>query len=140
MLAAVVRANPNIRIELVCMSMSRQRSALVDGAVDMSIIIGEMDRPNVDTVRLVVAPLMVGVANESVLAAKKKLALTDVLSGPILIGNAEKWSALRDVIFTLFAEAGVTLKIVFEASSAAAMVGLVAKVLGLIFYAGVPKH
>ena len=62
MLAAVVRANPNIRIELVYMSTSRQRSALLDSAVDMGIIIGEMTSPNVDTLRLAELPVTVGIS------------------------------------------------------------------------------
>ena len=48
-------------------------------------------------------------------------------------------SAFRDVIFTLFAEVGVKPNIVFEASSAAALLVLVAKGLGLAFYAGSPQ-
>ncbi len=139
LLAAVARTNPNIRIELVYMSTSRQRSALLEGAVDMGIIIGEMTSPNVDTLRVAELPVMVGVSKKSPLAAKKRLSLTDVLSEPILIGNAEEWSAFRDVIFALFAEAGVTPNILFEASSAAALLGLVAKGLGLTFYAGMPQ-
>lgn len=139
LLNPLAKTNPDIRIELVYMSTSRQRSALLDGAVDMGIIIGEMTSPNVDTLRLADLPLVVGVAKSSRLAAKKKLALTDVLSEPILIGSAAEWSAFRDVIFTLFAEVGGTPNIVFEASSAAALLGLVAKGLGLTFYAGAPK-
>ena len=136
MLAAVVKTSPNISIELVYMSTSRQRTALLDGEVDMGIIIGDMASPNVDTLRLADLPLVVGVAKSSRLAAKKKLALTDVLSEPILIGSAAEWSAFRDVIFTLFAEVGVTPNIIFEASSAVALLGLVAKGLGVTFYAG----
>ena len=83
MLASVVRANPNIRIELVYMSTSRQRSAFLDGSIDMGIIIGDMTSPTVDTLRLADLPLVVGLVKNSPLSAKKKLALTDVLSEPI---------------------------------------------------------
>ena len=139
MLGAVAKTSPDIRIELVYMSTSRQRSALLDGALDIGIIIGEMTSPNVDTLRLADLPLMIGVSKKSPLAAMKKLALADILNEPVLIGNAAEWSAFRDVIFALYAQAGVMPNIVQEASSAAALLGLVAKGLGLTFYAGAPK-
>lgn len=43
-----------------------------------------------------------------------------------------------DILFKLYAHEGLSPKIAAEASSAAALMGLAAKGMGIVYYAGVP--
>lgn len=67
------------------------------------------------------------------------MTISDVLSEKVLLGNETDWSAFRHIIFDLYAADGAVPQIIYEASSAAALMGLVAKSLGISFYAGMPR-
>jgi LysR family transcriptional regulator, benzoate and cis,cis-muconate-responsive activator of ben and cat genes len=138
LLSAVSRANPEIRIDLTYMSTAQQRLALMEGKADMGIMIGQMSNPFVDQLRISDAPLVVAMAETHKLSGKRKVLLLDVLDEPVLIGNEVDWSAFRDILFKLYAQHGASPQIAMEASSAAALLGLAAKGMGITFYAGIP--
>lgn len=73
------------------------------------------------------------------LANRRKLAISDLLSERVLLGKKSDWSAFRHIIFNLYAINGAVPQITYEASSAAALMGLVTKGLGISFYAGLPR-
>jgi LysR family transcriptional regulator, benzoate and cis,cis-muconate-responsive activator of ben and cat genes len=138
LLSAVSKANPEIRIDLTYMSTSQQRFALMEGTADMGLMIGDMSNPYVDSVRVADEPLVVALPEKHKQQAKRKIAFADVVQEPLLIGNEADWSAFRDILFRRYAQEGASPKIAFEASSAAALLGLAAKGLGVTFYAGIP--
>lgn len=138
LLSAVSKASPDIHIDLTYMSTAQQRLALMEGKIDIGIMIGEMNNPFVDSIRLADAPLVVALPKKHELASKKRLAFSDVVHEPVLFGNETDWAAFRDVLFRLYAQEGASPRIVAEASSAAALMGLAAKGMGIAFYAGTP--
>jgi LysR family transcriptional regulator, benzoate and cis,cis-muconate-responsive activator of ben and cat genes len=139
MLAAILKEQPDIGISLTYMSTAQQRLALIEGTIDLGILIGQMSGPYVETVKLVDEPVYVVLPATHRLSSKQKLAVADLLLDPVLLGNEADWSAFRHIIFDLYAAEGASPVVIHEASSAAALMGLVAKGLGITFYAGLPS-
>ena len=138
-LKAVKVAEPGIRVDLTYMSTAQQRHALTDGRIDIGIMIGKMSGPRIDTMTVSEEPLMVVMPARHRLASAREVKLKNILGEPILLGTETEWSAFRQIILALYAEQGARPNIALEASSAAALFGLVAKGLGLAFYAGLPE-
>jgi DNA-binding transcriptional LysR family regulator len=132
MVSAVAAAAPDIRFDLTYMPSAQQRLALLESKIDMGIMIGQAGSPSVESLRMADETLVVALPGHHRLASKRKLSFAD-------IGNELDWSAFRDILFKLYAQHGSSPRIMFEASSAAALFGLAAKGLGIAFYAGVPK-
>ena len=139
LLSAVSKASPDIHIDLTYMSSAQQKLALMDGAIDLGIMIGGMSNPFVESIRLADEPLVVAFAEKHKKNPKLSVAFSDLVREPLLIGNEADWSAFRDILFKLYAQEGTSPTIVAEASSAAALFGLAAKGMGITFYAGIPK-
>jgi DNA-binding transcriptional LysR family regulator len=139
LLSAVARAGPGIRFHLTYMSTAQQRLALMDGKIDMGMMIGQMGNPFVECLRIADEKIMVVLPAGHRLATRRVVKLEDVLGEPVLLGNEGEWSAFREILFKLFAQQGASPRIAIEASSAAALMGFVARGLGVSFYGGVPK-
>lgn len=139
MVSAVAAAAPDIRFELTYLSSAQQRLALLEGRIDMGILIGQANSPSVESLRMADETLVVALPGNHRLASKRNLSFADIRDEPVLFGNEQDWSAFRDILFRLYAQNGGSPRIVLEASSAAALFGLAAKGLGIAFYVGVPK-
>jgi LysR family transcriptional regulator, benzoate and cis,cis-muconate-responsive activator of ben and cat genes len=139
MVSAVAAAAPTIGFELTYMSSAQQRLALLEGKIDMGMMIGEVSSPSVESLRVADESLVVALPDHHRFASKRRLSFADIRDEPVLIGNEQDWAAFRDILFKLYAQHGSSPHITFEASSAAALFGLAAKGLGIAFYAGVPK-
>jgi DNA-binding transcriptional LysR family regulator len=139
MLVAAATAGSDIRIELSYLSTGKQRLALMEGRIDLGIMIGQMNSPYVESMKLSDEPIIAVLPAGHRLTAKRKVTLADVMNEPILLGNEADWTAFRDIMFQLFAQEGATPRLRYEASSAAALLGLVARGLGVTFYAGQPS-
>lgn len=139
MLSAVAAGGPDIRIALTYMATARQRLALLEGQADMGLMIGEMKNPHADSILVAAEPVTVVLPERHRLAAKRMLRLKDLAGEAVLLGSEADWSAFRNIIFDLYAGEGSSPKITYEASSAAALLGLVAQGLGITYYAGTPK-
>jgi len=138
MVAAAARHEPGIRPELVYMSTAQQRQALLEGRIDLGIIIGTMSAPSVETRLLAEEPLVVAMAADHPLAGRERVLPRDILAEPLLLGSEGEWSTFRDRVFSLYAEHDASPRIAQEASSAAALFGLVARGVGITLYAGDP--
>lgn len=138
MVAAAALREPGIRAELVYMSTAQQRQALIEGRIDLGIIIGTMSAPSVETRLLAEEPLVVAMAADHPLAGHAQVAPRDILAEPLLLGSEGEWSTFRDRVFSLYAEHDASPRIAQEASSAAALFGLVARGVGITLYAGEP--
>jgi DNA-binding transcriptional LysR family regulator len=138
MVAAAAVREPGIRAELVYMSTAQQRQALIEGRIDLGIIIGTMSAPSVETRLLAEEPLVVAMAADHPLAAGTQVAPRDILGEPLLLGSEGEWSTFRDRVFSLYADHDASPRIAQEASSAAALFGLVARGVGITLYAGDP--
>jgi DNA-binding transcriptional LysR family regulator len=138
-ISSVADAGPGIRFHLTYMSTAQQRLALVEGKIDMGIMIGQMSNPFVECLGLADEKITVVLPRDHRLSAKKMIRLADLLDEPVLLGNEAEWSAFREILFKLYAQQDASPRIAFEASSAAALFGLVARGQGISFYGGVPK-
>jgi LysR family transcriptional regulator, benzoate and cis,cis-muconate-responsive activator of ben and cat genes len=138
LLSVASKTIPEIRIDLTYMSTAQQRLALMDGKADMGLMIGQMSNPFVDSICVANEPLIVGLPATHRLQAKRGVNFADIIHEPLLIGNDAEWSAFRDILFRLYAQQGGSPSIAVEASSAAALLGLAAKGMGVTFYAGIP--
>lgn len=138
MVAAAALREPGIRAELVYMSTAQQRQALIEGRIDLGIIIGTMSAPSVETRLLAEEPLVVAMAADHRLAGQERVSPRDILAEPLLLGSEGEWSTFRDRVFSLYADHDASPRIAQEASSAAALFGLVARGVGITLYAGDP--
>jgi DNA-binding transcriptional LysR family regulator len=138
-MSAVARHGPAIRVNLTYMSTAQQRIALTEGRADMGILIGGISNPNVDSIVVAEEPVVVALPDAHPLAGKRDIALRQVATERVVLGSVTDWAAFRDLIFDLYAEKGFVPPIAHEASSAAALMGLVAGNIGISFYAGVPR-
>lgn len=138
MVAAAALREPGIRAELVYMSTAQQRQALIEGRIDLGIIIGTMSAPSVETRLLAEEPLVVAMAAVHRLAGQERVSPRDILGEPLLLGSEGEWSTFRDRVFSLYADHDASPRIAQEASSAAALFGLVARGVGITLYAGDP--
>jgi DNA-binding transcriptional LysR family regulator len=139
MVSAVAAVAPDISFDLTYMSSAQQRLALLEGKIDIGMMIGEVNSPSVESLRMADESLVVALPGNHKFASKRKLSFADIRDEPVLIGNDQDWSAFRDILFKLYAQHSSSPRIMFEASSAAALFGLAAKGLGIAFYAGVPE-
>lgn len=138
-ISAVASNGPGIRFQLIYMATARQRLALIDGKIDMGIMIGQMSSSFTESLRIADDKIMVILPRNHRLASRKVVELVDLLEEPVLLGNETDWSAFREIIFRLYAQHGVSPRVAFEASSAAALFGLVERGLGISFYGGEPR-
>jgi DNA-binding transcriptional LysR family regulator len=69
------------------MSTAQQRQALLEGRIDLGIIIGTMSAPSVETRLLAEEPLVVAMAADHRLAGQERVSPRDILAEPLLLGH-----------------------------------------------------
>lgn len=140
LLASVRRHEPGIRITLVYMPTGQQREALIERRIDFGIMIGAMAGPIVGHRLLAEEPMLVVLPGRHRFARRKEIAVEDLDAEDLVLGGDADWAAFRTIVAEDFAQSGRAPRIVQEASSAAALFGLVAAGFGLTLYAGRPER
>lgn len=125
---------PGIKIELSYMPTRDQRSAIVDGEVDIAFMIGPFVAQNIDSLVVEKQRLVVLLSEFHPLVQKESLDLTDIVDEPFVLGAPQGWQTFRDRVFDLFHRYGATPRIAQEAATSDGIFGLVAANVGITLY------
>lgn len=125
---------PGISIELGYMPSFEQRSAVVEGKVDLAFMIGPFSAPRIETLTLERQRLVALLPEAHPLAARPALQPGDLLDQPFVMGAQPGWTTFRTQVFDLFHRIGATPRVVQEASTSDAVFGLVAAGVGISLY------
>ena len=140
LLARLKARAPGICVTLSYMPTALQRNALIQNEIDAGLLIGPVSSPRIESRAVAEDPITVALPAAHPLCAKPVLSMCDLIGEPLVLGSPVEWSAFRAILFALYAKENAVPVIAQEASSAAALFGLVAAGLGLTFYAGEPSR
>lgn len=140
-LPAFKAREPDVSVDLVYMATERQRVALLRGEIDVGLMIGPFDSPDVASQTLESLPLMLGLPRSHPLALRPEPpTLAEAAAEPLVLGTMESWSAFRSILARAFEQVGAAPRVVQEASTASAIFAMVGAGMGLTIHAGVPSR
>lgn len=133
-------AQPDVRVDLAYMWTERQRQAILAGEADIGFMIGPFGGPDLNSVVVAQDPIYAVLPRNHPLAAMSSVSLRDLAKEPVVLGTDRYWSAFRRVLADLFGEAGAAPRVIQEASTGPAILGMVGAGLGVSLYAGIPEQ
>ena len=133
-------ARPNVRVDLAYMWTERQRQAILEGEADIGFMIGPFGGPELHSFVVAQDPIYAVLPRGHPLAAQASVSLRELGSEPLVLGPHQYWSAFRHILADLFGTAGIAPRVVQEASTGPAILGMVGAGLGVSLYAGIPEQ
>ena len=126
-----VRRNPGVTLHLQEMTVSQQITALQDGSIDLGLVRGPVDEPNLEAVTLFDDPFIAVVPAEHELAGRESLTLTEVAAWPLIrvLPSANRDFSRR--MFGALTDQGFKLNVVQAVSDTHTLLGLVAAGFGV---------
>lgn len=131
LLKAYRDAHPDIILDVREMSIADQLDALVAGRVDAGILRPPIDDRRLQAIRLVHEPFVVALPAGHVLASRAKLRLQDLQDEPLVGYPRGHPAGFRERIEAALRSAGVTPRVVQEATHVHTLCGLVAGAVGV---------
>lgn len=119
---------------------AKQRSALLEGRLDVGLLIGEFQSPKVSNVLLEQNDYVALLPDGHHLARTDKLKLSDLAEEPFVLGTEDAFSTFRRLFLPLCHAAGFFPTIVQQASSTNGIFGMVAAGVGVSVYAGCARN
>ncbi len=140
-LPAFKAREPDVSVDLIYMATERQRVALLRGEIDIGLMIGPFDSPDVASLTLESQDLLLGLPHAHRLARRPALpTLAEAAAEPLVLGAMEGWSAFRAILGRAFEQVGAAPRVVQEASTLSAIFAMVGAGMGLTIHAGPPSR
>lgn len=140
-LPAFKAREPDVSVDLIYLPTERQRVALLRGEIDIGLMIGPFDSPDVTSLTLETSPLLLGLPRAHALARRRAApTLLEAAAEPLVLGAMEGWSAFRAILARAFEQVGAAPRVVQEASTASAIFAMVGAGMGLTIHAGAPSR
>jgi DNA-binding transcriptional LysR family regulator len=133
-------AHPNHILDLEYGPSARQCSALLEGSLDVGMIVGEFHSPGVSNILLEEHDYVALLPDGHRLARSGALRLTDLAEEPFVMGTEESFISFRRLFLPLCHAAGFSPSIVQQASSTTGIFGMVAAGVGVSVYAGCARN
>lgn len=125
---------PNVQIVLDHLWTEQQRASLLDRSIDIGFLIGPFENPDIASVPVHSAKLMVILPETHPLAQLAEIDLRSLAQEPFIFGTAAKWRPFRDVIDKICLDHGFLPRVVQEPFNSDAIFGLVSAQLGVTIY------
>lgn len=119
---------------------AKQRNALLEGRLDVGLIIGEFTSQKVANVLVEQNDYVALLPDSHKLARADKVCLSDLAKEPFVMGSEDAFSTFRQFLFPLCHTAGFFPNIVQQASSTNGIFGMVAAGVGVSVYAGCARN
>lgn len=119
---------------------SNQRTALLEGRLDVGLLIGEFVSRNISNVLVEQYDYVALIPESHRLARADKLYLSDLAREPFVLGSEEAFGTFRQLLLPLCHGIGFFPKIVQEVSSSNGIFGMVAAGVGVSIYAGCARN
>lgn len=131
---------PQTVLDLEYNPSTRQRTALLEGRLDIAFIIGEFESPKVLNVLVERNDYVALLPEAHPLAARRTLRLADLAQEPFVMGTEDAFSSFRRLLFPVCHAAGFFPNVVQLASNASGIFGMVAAGVGVSVYAGCARN
>lgn len=131
---------PRNVLDLEYLPSAKQRTALLEGRIDIGVMIGEFESARVLNVLVDQDDLVALLPDGHRLATKRTLQLADLAREPFVMGNEDSFGSFRRLFFPLCHEAGFMPDVVQQASSTTGIFGMVAAGVGVSVYAGCARN
>lgn len=125
---------PDVQIVLDHLWTEQQRAALLDRSIDIGFLIGPFENPDIASVLVHSAKLMVVLPETHPLAQLAEIDLRNLAQEPFIFGTAAKWRPFRDVVDKICLDHGFLPRVVQEPFNSDAIFGLVSAQLGVTIY------
>lgn len=132
--------HPRDVLDLEYNPSAKQRTALLEGRIDIGFVIGEFESQKVLNVQVAQDDYVALLPNGHPLAAKRNLGLADLVDQPFVMGSEDAFSTFRALLFPVCHAAGFFPNIVQQASNTSGIFGMVAAGVGVSVYAGCARN
>jgi len=122
---------PGVQVELAEMNSPSLESALAAGAVDIAVLHPPLYTPGLATAELAGEQLVLALPAGHRLARRKTVAVRDLAGEPFLIAPRNVGPSIYDRVIAMFQDAGLSPRIVQEATPMTSLVALVAAGIGM---------
>lgn len=129
--AAYGRAHPDVALLLAYQRTQLQRLALVQGDVDVGLMIGPFEHSEVASIEVAREPLLVVAAEGHSLDTGGTVAVEAVADEPMVTGTEQEWGHFNAIVDEALAAAKARRQPAYEAPDLAAILGLVRAGLGV---------
>jgi DNA-binding transcriptional LysR family regulator len=131
---------PRDTLDLQYYPTARQRSALLEGQLDVGLVLGEFNSPKISCVLLEQYDYVALLPDGHPLVHKENLKLTDLADKPFVLGTEDAFSTFRQMLLPICHAAGFLPNVVQTASSTNGIFGMVAAGVGVSVYAGSARN
>ena len=132
--AAFTKDYPNIELELRYMHTSAQKIALSRNEIDVGFMLGPVNEPEFEKLKVASDSLVALLPDNHKLSASERVFLSELAAYPIVMGSLDEWDVFREFVDRIFAQQNLKIFVRHEASTAAAIIGLVRAGLGASLY------
>lgn len=134
------RKHPRTVLDLEYLPSAKQRTALLEGRIDIGFMIGEFESTRVHNVLVDQDDHVALLPDSHPLASKRTLRLADLAAEPWVMGTEDAFSTYRRLLLPLCHEAGFMPEVVQQASNSNGILGMVAAGVGVTVYAGCARN
>lgn len=127
-------ARPQASVDLHYLGTEQQRAALLEGDIDVALMLGPFSAAGVRTHTLREEELMVVMPHDHPLGTLDCIRAQDLRGVGLVFGNDKLWSVYRRVVFSEFDRCGVSPRIEQEAPTPSAIFALVAAGIGVTIF------
>lgn len=131
---------PRSVIDLEYLPSAKQRTALLEGRIDVGFMIGELESATVRNLLVDQDDFVALLPEGHPIASRRTLALADLAGEPFVLGSEDSFSSFRRLFFPLCHEAGFMPEIVQQASTSSGIFGMVAAGVGVSVFAGCARN
>lgn len=118
----------------------KQKTALLEGLIDVGFVIGKLDSPKVKNVLVDLNDYVALLPDTHPLAKKPTLRLADMANEQFVLGSDDTFSSFRSLLFSVCHSLGFFPNIAQEASSTGGILGMVAAGVGVSVFAGCARN
>lgn len=131
---------PRCVLDLEYSPSSKQRTALLEGRLDIGFMIGEFESQKVLNVLVEQDDYVALLPDSHALASRRSLRLADLADQPFVLGTEDAFSSFRRLLFPVCHGAGFFPNIVQQASNTSGIFGMVAAGVGVSVFAGCARN
>lgn len=132
--------HPRDVLDLEYNPSAKQRTALLEGRIDIGFVIGEFESQKVLNVLVAQDDYVALLPDGHPLTTRRTLGLADLANEPFVMGSEDAFSTFRGLLFPLCHAAGFFPNIVQQASNSNGIFGMVAAGVGVSVYAGCARN
>jgi len=119
---------------------AKQRTALLEGRIDVGFVIGEFESPKMLNLLVEQNDYVALLPDAHPLVSRRTLRLTDLAEEPFVLGSEDAFSTFRRLLFPVCHAAGFFPNVVQQASNSHGIFGMVAAGVGVSVYAGCARN